>query len=112
MSTWHRRRTSEIPRILKSLDKKAQRQLAQDLMFFDDLLRLLARKGPRKSAEQTPREYVEALAPQLRSATPDAHWLISTFYAIRFGTVRVTGALRQQIDAALMRIRRELQHSA
>jgi transglutaminase-like putative cysteine protease len=107
---WHRRRTSQIPRILRSVDKKAQRQLAQDLMFFDDLLRLLGRKGQRKSAEQTPREYVDSLAPRLRGATPDAHWLFGTFYAIRFGTLRVTATLRQQIDAALTRIRRELQH--
>jgi hypothetical protein len=61
------------------VDKKAQRQLAQDLMFFDDLLRLLARKGPRKGVEQTPREYVDTLSPQLRNATADAHWLITTF---------------------------------
>jgi hypothetical protein len=110
MTTWNRRRTSQIPRFLKNLDKKAQRQLAQDLLFFDDLLRLLSRKGPRKSAEQRPREYIDSLAPQLRDATTDAHWLIGTFYAIRFGTLRVSAALRQQIDAALLRIRRELQH--
>jgi hypothetical protein len=108
MNHWHLRRTSAIPRILRHVDKKSQRQLAADLFFFDDLLRLLARLGPRKTPEQTPREYVEHFAPQLRNASSDARFLIGTFYAIRFGALRMTAALRQQIDAALARIRHQI----
>jgi transglutaminase-like putative cysteine protease len=109
MRSWNRRRTSHMPHILKHVDRKTQRQLAYDLMFFDDLLRILGRKGPKKLPEQTPREYVEKLTPLLQTASTDAHWLITTFYDIRFGTLRVSATLRQQIDAALQRIRQQLQ---
>ena len=105
---WNRRRTSPINRILRKVDRRIQRQLAQDLLFFDELLRLLARTGTRRMADQTPREYVERLSPRLRGAAPDAKWLVTTFYDVRFGTVRVSAGLRTQIARALSNVRREL----
>lgn len=104
----HRRRSSHIADILRHADRKSQRQLAQDLLFFDDLLRILARTGCRKLPEQTPREYVERLAPALRGSSADARWLIDTFYDIRYGTIRVTTPLGEQIAHALTRLRQSL----
>ena len=105
---WNRRRTSPINRILRKVDRRIQRQLAQDLLFFEELLRLLARTGFRRSADQTPREYVEGLTPRLRGAASDAKWLVSTFYDVRVGTVRVNAGLRTDIARALTNVRREL----
>ncbi len=105
---WHRRRTSQLQLILRKVDRKVQRQLSHELTFFDELLRLLARGGIRKRIDQTPREYVETLVPSLRAATPDARWLIATFYDVRFGTLRVTSPLRTRIAAALHHVRNEL----
>jgi Domain of unknown function (DUF4129) len=108
---WYRRRTSQLPRILRHVDPKNHKQLATDLFFFDDLLRLLARTGTRKTAQQTPREYVEILSPRLRSARNDARWLITTFYDVRYGTLVLTPALREHIMTAMSHVRQELQAS-
>jgi hypothetical protein len=104
---WRRQRSSQLPYILRKVDRKSQRQLAHELLFFDELLRILARTGLRKRIEQTPREYVEALAPALHNAAPDARWLIATFYNVRFGTLRVSAGLRSQIAAALRHVREQ-----
>ncbi|HUO07282.1 MAG TPA: DUF3488 and transglutaminase-like domain-containing protein [Phycisphaerae bacterium] len=107
---WNRRRTSPITRILRKVDRRIQRQLAQDLLFFEEFLRLLARTGARRSPDQTPREYVELLAPRFRSASADALWLVNTYYDVRFGATRTTPSLRNQIARALTNIRHELNH--
>jgi hypothetical protein len=104
---WHRQRTSQLPHILRHVDRKVQRQLAYELSFFDELLRILSRTGSRKRSEQTPREYIESLAPTLQNAAADARWLIATFYNVRFGTLRVTSSLRNQIATALKHVREQ-----
>ena len=114
LATWlilhfHHQRSSQLHYILRKVDRKVHRQLAQELIFFDELLRVLARTGSRKRIEQTPRgEYVEALAPVLRNAAADARWLIATFYNVRFGTLRVTAGLRNQIATALRHVREQI----
>ena len=107
-----RRRTSQLPFILKTVDRKVQKQLAHDLIFFDDLLRVLARRLRRKHMQETPREYVEELSPALGPAAKDARWLIGIFYDIRFGTLRVNLTTQQKITDALERVRRELYRGA
>jgi hypothetical protein len=104
-----RRRTSQLPFILKTVDRRVQKQLAHDLIFFDDLLRVLARRVRKKRMQETPREYVEELSPMLGEAAKDALWLIGRFYDIRFGTFRVNLAMQERIGEALERVRRELQ---
>jgi hypothetical protein len=112
LATWlilhlHRQRSSQLRYILRKVDRKVHRHLAHELHFFDELLRLLARTGSRKRIEQTPREYVESLAPALRNSAADARWLIATFYEVRFGTLRVTASLRNQIATALHHVREQ-----
>jgi len=104
----HRRRHSEVERMFRNLDRGAHKQRLLELMFFDDLLRVLARAGARKLPEQTPREYVDALAPRLRDAVADARWMVKTFYDIRFGTVRSSPALQRHIGTALIRLREQI----
>ena len=108
----HRRRHSQVALLLRRVDRKTQKQFAHDLLFFDDLLRVLSRTGQRKLPEQTPREYVDRLAPVLKTAAADARWLVSTFYDIRYGTIPVTPKLREQIAQALLRLRIGAVHPA
>jgi transglutaminase-like putative cysteine protease len=89
-------------------------KLSMDAHFVDELLRLVARKsgasGKIRKPEQTPLEYIDASAPTLGPAHPDARWLVQTFYALRYGTVSVTAELRNQISASLRRVRDALSH--
>ncbi|MCL2648730.1 MAG: DUF3488 and transglutaminase-like domain-containing protein [Phycisphaerales bacterium] len=104
-----RRRSSYLPMILKTVDRKTQKKLAYDLIFFDELLRILDKTGQKKRLEQTPREYIEQLAIPLGSALSDARWLVRAFYDIRFGSVRVDTPMRDRIFASLHNIRHHLQ---
>jgi len=103
-----RRRSSRLPMILRAVDRKTQRQLAHDLIFFDDLLRILSKTGHEKQPQQTPREYVEQFASPLGNALSDARWLVHLFYDIRFGAVRVDSDMRIRITGALHHIRDQL----
>src|SRR5262249_55359610 len=107
-----RRRNSHLADLLRKADRKTQRQLAQDLLFFDDLLRLLARRGQRKQLEQTPREYVDRVAPLIGDSASDARWLVEIFYDIRYGAVHVTVPIRERIAQALSRLRHNMPRSA
>ncbi len=105
---FHRRRHSHLATILSGMNRKTQKQLIQDLMFFDDLLRLLRRSGHHKPPDQTPREFVNGVAPCLHAAAPDARWLVDVFYDIRFGMLRMSPALQIQIHGALTRLREQI----
>lgn len=102
-----RRRSSELPRILQKVDRKTQKQLAVELVFFDDLLRILGKTGRRKHPAETPREYVNRIASCLGNAAADARWLIATFYDVRFGTLRVNTSVRERIAISLQNVRRQ-----
>jgi len=112
VNRWQRRRTSQLPLILilKTVDRKVQRQLAYDLAFFDDLLRLLGRRLRKKQLEETPREYVESLSAELGKPLENARWLIGVFYDIRFGAIHVNFTMRTRIAEALHNLKNELQN--
>ncbi len=72
---WHRRRTSQLPHILRKVDRKVQRQLAHELLFFDEFLRLLGRTGAQAARSDPPRicRSAGASSPRRCRGRPLAH---------------------------------------
>lgn len=104
----YRRRHSRVSQILRSLDRKAQRELSEQLLFFDDVLALLARGRRKKADHETPLEYVESLRPVLGTSAEDARWLIQTFYDLRFGSTHITPTLAKQINSTFVHLKTTL----
>jgi protein-glutamine gamma-glutamyltransferase len=92
--------------MLSHLDPAVRMRLAKDLAFFNTLLSVLQRAGFRRTPAQTPRELADRLQPA--PAHPDAAWLVEQFYALRFGTVRMTSALHHQVQETLVRLRHKI----
>ncbi|HVX84966.1 MAG TPA: DUF3488 and transglutaminase-like domain-containing protein [Phycisphaerae bacterium] len=105
---WRRRTNPLPPTLLRNLDRRLQRRLSQELLFFEELLRLLRRTGVSREPGQTPREYIDGLHPQLATAHPDALYLVSTFYELRFGYLSLTPPVRTRIASALQAVRASL----
>lgn len=103
-----RRRQSAVRRMVAHLDPPTARRLAAELAFYDDLLAVLERAGVRRAAEQTPREYVEAAIALRPAIASHGRLLVAVFYDVRFGAVRMTPHLRQQVATALAAVRSEL----
>jgi hypothetical protein len=79
--------------------------------FLAELFRLISRHAPQhpsRRPEQTPREFVNMVAPSLGSAASDAHWLIDTFYALQFGAAHGGPSVRSDIAGAMRRIKAAL----
>jgi len=98
-----RRVTIALP---ASLDRATQLRLGHELAFFHQFLTLLQRAGLRRAPAQTPRELAAGLLPA--PAHAEASWLVDQFYAIRFGSLHMTAALRHQVAQTLLRLRRGL----
>jgi hypothetical protein len=90
-------------RMLTGLDPAVRARLSRDLAFFNSLISILGRAGIRRTPAQTPREMVDRLQPA--ASHRDAAWLVDQFYALRFGTVRMTTALRREVEESLIRLR-------
>ncbi|HVS73513.1 MAG TPA: DUF3488 and transglutaminase-like domain-containing protein [Phycisphaerae bacterium] len=105
---WRRRTNPLPPTLLRNLDRRLQRRLSHELLFFEEFLRLLRKAGVPRQPGQTPREYIDTLQPQLAAAHADAHYLVSTFYGLRFGYLDLTPPIRTRIAAALQAVRSSL----
>lgn len=84
-------------------------RLSGDVAFLDELLRLMARLGTRRQ-DMTPHEFIDHLS--LGQAAGEAHWLVATAYALRFGALKVSDELRLQISEKMGYVREILNQPA
>lgn len=78
------------------------------LSFYEELLSLLRRKGLRRPAHATPREFARTAVAQLAAANEDNHEMLRSiglvtdlYYRVRFGGYELTESQRRQVREAL-----------
>lgn len=99
-----RQRVSRIG--LTGLPATERRRLARQLGFYDDLLKLLERRGIVQPEHWTPLEFSEHLAFLPHQAFRDIRRLTQLFYRIRFGHVELTPHRRRRIGNAITKLGR------
>jgi transglutaminase-like putative cysteine protease len=107
-SRW-KRRSSVATLAIRAMDRKIQRRMMRELMFIDRLMKVLDRTGVTREADQTPREYVQAVGKETGLDLIEALRLVSVFYDIRFGSSRmspqISGVIAQDLAATEQKIR-------
>lgn len=88
-----------------SLDAQANRDMRSAIAFYEQLLRILSRKGLKRRAGQTPGEFAESVALTHPALGDSVRWLTNTYYAIRFGGELLSADLRQRIQEQLKSLR-------
>jgi transglutaminase-like putative cysteine protease len=94
-----RRRARRIG--LDSLPASEKIQLARQLGFYDDLMRLLERHRIVRPAHLTPLEFSNALTYVPIDAFDAIRRLTDTFYRVRFGREQLTGDQRRQLSSVI-----------
>ncbi len=94
-----RRRARRIG--LKGLPSEEAMRLARQLAFFDELLRLLERRGYDRAPSQTPREFARSLAFLPRQAFDAVVGLTEVFYRVRYGGARLTPRRQRSLSRSL-----------
>ena len=96
---------------LRDLPTGEARRLARQLVFYDDLLRLLGRHGHRRSASQTPREFARSLSPLPGEAYAAVSGLTEVFYRVRYGRGRLTPRRQRWLGRSLEALTRTLERA-
>jgi hypothetical protein len=89
-----------------------RRRLARQLGFYDDLLRLLERRGHTPRPQWTPLEFSDELAFLPPQAYHDIRRLTRLFYRVRYGRAELNARRRRRLDNAISRIDRILRRAA
>jgi protein-glutamine gamma-glutamyltransferase len=97
---------------LGGLPLDQQRRLARQLGFYDDLLRLLERRGIAPPAHLTPMEFSENLTYLPQQVYHDVRRLTRLFYRIRFGQAELNAHRRRRLGNALAKIEAILRKSS
>ncbi|MEL7237362.1 MAG: DUF3488 and transglutaminase-like domain-containing protein [Planctomycetota bacterium] len=86
---------------LTNLPASRARRLARQLAFYDDMVRLLERRGYRRRPSQTPREFAASLDTLPTRASELVAGLTDVFYRVRYGSGRLPGKRRRRLDRSL-----------
>jgi protein-glutamine gamma-glutamyltransferase len=89
---------------LWSLPNRQRQRLARQLGFYDDLLRLLERRGLTPRPNWTPLEFSQALSFLPNQAYNDIRRLTQLFYRVRYGRKELALRRRQRLSAAIDRV--------
>ncbi len=106
-SRW-KRRGSVAGKAVRSMDRKVQKRMMRELMFIDRLMKLLGRTGVARQADQTPREYVQAVGEKTGLDLVEALRVVGVFYDIRFGayhmSAQLAGIVKENMTAVEQKI--------
>jgi hypothetical protein len=89
---------------LWDLPNRQRQQLARELGFYDDLVRLLDRHGLTRRANWTPMEFSDGLAFLPHQAYHDVRRLTRLFYRVRYGRAQLNARRRHRLYNAIARI--------
>lgn len=93
---------------LGNLPTSDQKRLARQLGFYDELLRLLERRGISRQPHQTPLEFSNSIS-FLPTETFDAvRRLTRIFYRVRYGDAELSPTRRRWLETVIARMSRSL----
>ncbi|HEX8915662.1 MAG TPA: DUF3488 and transglutaminase-like domain-containing protein [Humisphaera sp.] len=108
---WRLRRVAD--RVgLDSLPADARLRLAEQLVFYDDLLRVLERRRLVRRPSQTPLEFARSLLVLPADAYDAVHRLTGIFYRVRYGGQELSPALRGRLHRVVAQLEGELGQAA
>lgn len=93
---------------LGSLPTADQKRLARQLGFYDELLRLLERRGITRKPHQTPLEFSNSISFLPADAFDGVRRLTRIFYRVRYGDAELSPARRRWLQAVIARMARSL----
>jgi transglutaminase-like putative cysteine protease len=94
---------------LNSLPADEQQRLARQLEFYDELLRLLARRRISRLPHQTPLEFSQSLLFLPAGAYETIGRLTSLFYKIRYGGAVLSHARQKNLATVIQKLTGELE---
>jgi hypothetical protein len=89
---------------LFDMPNRQRKRLAKELGFYDDLVRLLERRGMVRRANWTPLEFSDGLTYLPHQAYHDIRRLTRLFYRVRYGRCELNARRRHRIYNAIARI--------
>jgi len=89
---------------LWDLPNRQRQQLAKELGFYDDMVRLLERHGLSRRPNWTPMEFSDGLAFLPHQAYHDVRRLTRLFYRVRYGRAQLNARRRHRLYNAIARI--------
>jgi transglutaminase-like putative cysteine protease len=101
-----RRRARRIG--IESLPTSQQKRLARQLAFYDELLRLLERRGIRRKPHQTPLEFSTSISYLPAEAFDAIRRLTRIFYRVRYGQAELSPARRRWLENVIERLGRTI----
>jgi len=102
-----RRRAARIG--IDSVPLDEQLRLAQQLEFYDDLLRLLGRHAISRRPSQTPLEFSQSLLFLPAGVFDTVARLTALFYKIRYGRAELSSGSRRRLGHVVERLHREME---
>ena len=93
---------------LDNLPTGERLRLVRQLGFYDDLVRLLERRGMVRARHLTPMEFSDSLAFLPSEAYHSIRRLTEVFYRIRYGRHELSQGQREKLNHALQTIERIL----
>jgi hypothetical protein len=87
-----------------NLPNRQRKRLAKELGFYDDLIRLLERRGLIRRPNWTPMEFSDGLSYLPHQAFHDIRRLTRLFYRVRYGRCELNARRRHRIYNAIARI--------
>ena len=89
---------------LENLPTEERLRLARQLGFYDDLLRLLERRGMARPAHLTPMEFTDSLSFLPADVYHSVRRLTEVFYRIRYGRQQLTPGQREKLNHSIASI--------
>ena len=89
---------------LDTLPSDQRLRLVRQLAFYDDLLRLLERRGLTRPRHLTPMEFTDSLAFLPAEAYHAIRRLTEVFYRIRYGRQDLSSGQRQRLNGVIARV--------
>lgn len=86
---------------LEGLPRRQARRLARELGFYDDMARVLARRGFARPPHLTPREFARSLTILPPAAYDAVATLTDGYYRVRYGRQRLTNADRRRLEQSV-----------
>jgi hypothetical protein len=93
---------------LGALPSAEQKRLARQLGFYDELLRLLERRGISRKPHQTPLEFSNSISFLPSEAFDSVRRLTRIFYRVRYGDAELSPARRRWLETVITRMSRSL----
>lgn len=93
---------------LGALPSAEQKRLARQLGFYDELLRLLERRGVSRKPHQTPLEFSNSISFLPAEAFDSVRRLTRIFYRVRYGDAELSPARRRWLGTVISRMSRSL----